>query len=155
MHPPSRAASPLATRAVFALTVLLAPSASAGCGDSSGRNTGPPRVAGTYATAVALRENTCGAVTVQPNPTVIEQQAGSTAFTLRHAGQSYTGTLSQDGAFTTQPRTLAAGAETLTLSITGRFAGSGFEADVRVDVQRPTPSPACFYVVHWTGTKQG
>jgi hypothetical protein len=127
----------------------------AGCGDTEGPEGGTLRIAGTYATAVALRENSCGAVTVQPNPTTVEHAPPATAFTLRHAGQSYTGTLAQDGSFSTAPRTLAVGAETLTLRITGRFAGNGFEADVRVDVARGGAAAPCFYVVHWTGTRQG
>jgi hypothetical protein len=125
------------------------------CGGEE-ESTGPSQsihVAGTYATAVTLTQNSCGAVTVQPNPTTVTHAAGATALTVSHAGQSYTGTLQSNGAFSTTPRTLSANGETYVISISGQFSTTGFVADTQVQVQRS--SGACAYIVHWVGTKQG
>jgi hypothetical protein len=58
-----------------------------------------------------------------------------------------------DGRFTTDAVTLNAGGVASTVRVEGRFSTGGFEGDATVTQQPPTP--ACRYVVHWTGTKQG
>jgi hypothetical protein len=110
-------------------------------------------VAGTYATAVTLTENTCGTVDVQPNTTTIVQTPGSLTFTLTHAGNSYNGQLSMDGNFNTLSRTLTSGGSSFTIAIAGRFSQTGFEAAVEVLVSQTTAPTNCRYVVRWVGTR--
>lgn len=112
------------------------------------------RVAGTYATAVALRQSSCVGIVVANNPTTVSHVPDARDVTLTHAGNAYTGTVQRDGAFATSPRTVGDPAETHTLTIAGRFSTSGFEATVTADVSR-NGSPACSYVVSWVGTKDG
>jgi hypothetical protein len=103
---------------------------------------------------VALRENDCGSVAVAPLPTRVDHVPGAIRFQLTHGAVTYTGTLSPDGTFTTDPATSSDGrGVTSTLRIEGRFTTGGLEADVTVTQQPPTPP--CRYVVHWIGTKQG
>ena len=112
-------------------------------------------VAGTYATAVTLTENSCSGITVQPLPTTVAHAAGSTSLTLTHGPLAHTGTISSAGAFTTTPRTVGdPGGPQSTLSIAGQFSVTGFIADVSVSVTSSV-SPNCAYKVHWVGTKQG
>jgi hypothetical protein len=112
-------------------------------------------VAGEYAMAVALTENTCGAVTVQALPTRVEHTPGATEFRLTHGSNTWAGTLAAGGAFTMETRTFPDGGGTQAVRIEGRFLPTGLEALATVDVQPAAPQPACRYVVRWTGTKQG
>jgi hypothetical protein len=112
------------------------------------------QVGGSYATAVALTEDTCGGVTVQSRPTVITHTPGQTRFTLAHAGLNCAGTVSGDGSFVTDPVSLPDPMGTATVAISGRFRTTGFDADTRVDVAR-TGGGSCRYVVRWTATKEG
>ncbi len=110
-------------------------------------------IAGTYNTAVTLRESTCQGITVQSNPTTVTHTAGATTVTLTHVGNAYTGTVQSNGAFTTSPRAVSGGGETHTLTIAGRFTRTGFDATVTADVVRADNS-TCRYVVIWTATRQ-
>jgi hypothetical protein len=112
-------------------------------------------VGGTYDTAVALIDDTCGGVTVMPQPTTIAHVAGDTRFTLTHAVLVCPGTLTADGSFNTQPIVVQDSLGASTVGIAGRFRTTGFDANATVDVARPQGAPACRYVVRWTGTKQG
>jgi len=112
------------------------------------------RVAGTYATAVALGQSSCAGIVVADNPTTVSHVPDALNLTLIHAANAYTGTVQRDGAFATSPRTVGGPAETHILTIAGRFSTSGFEAMVSADVSR-NGSPACSYVVSWVGTKVG
>ena len=140
-------------------TLVLMTVLAGGCG---GGGTPPPggatpviQVGGTYPTAVALVENDCGSVTVQPNITTVGHTPGATRLTLTHAATTYNGSLLPDGSFTTDPMDLRdTDGSTLTVRITGRFNTTGFDAAVTVDVLR-TAGTRCRYVVRWTGTKQG
>lgn len=116
---------------------------------------GPLSVGGTYDTAVTLKENSCGAVTVQPNQTTVAHKAGEGTLTVTHAGNSYPGTVSPDGSFETSPSVLGGGEASYTISIAGKFSATGFEADVKVDVKQQVDPQSCGYVVHWVGTKLG
>ena len=102
-------------------------------------------VGGAYPTDVTLGENRCGNVTVMDNPTTVAQTPGSHTLTLTHFGITYEGTVEDDGAFAMQPESVAG----FTISINGQFTPQGFTATVRVDQS----SPACFYIVDWTGLK--
>ena len=107
---------------------------------------------GRYATAVELRDNTCGAVTVQPLPTIVTHFVGDTTFTLVHGPLTHRGVLHRDGSFITTPLTLgtAPGAVT-TVQIAGRFTANGFTASVSVDETGPR---TCGYIVAWTGRRE-
>ena len=111
-------------------------------------------VGGVNDTRVSLvpGQNTCGNVTVQDNPTTVAHVPGSHALTLTHAGQTYEGTVQDDGTFATQPKNVSAGGASFTITITGTFDRQGFQARVRVD--QTTPAPACSYLVDWAGLKQ-
>lgn len=110
-------------------------------------------VAGDYAMAVALTENTCGAVQVAALPTRVEHTPGATQFRLTH-GLTYAGTLATDGSFTTEAQTVTDPVGAQTVRVTGRFTRTGLEALASVAVQPPAAA-ACRYAVQWTGTKQG
>jgi hypothetical protein len=137
--------------AVVSMTLMMN---ACGGGDPSTPSQTLLQVGGTYATAVALTEDTCGGVTVQSRPTVITHTPGQTRFTLAHAGLNCAGTVSSDGSFVTDPVSLPDPMGTATVAISGRFRTTGFDADTRVDVAR-TGGGSCRYVVRWTATKQG
>ena len=127
-----------------------------GCGGSS--DVRQLSVGGTYSTAVALLPagNTCGAVQVQNNPTVVAHAPGAATLSLTHAGTSYSGTVTNNsgdvspaGAFSVPATDVGAGA--FTISIAGQFTATGFTATVHV-VQH---QPSCQYDVSWVGTKSG
>jgi hypothetical protein len=102
---------------------------------------------------VALAENGCGAVTVQPLATRVAHTPGSSSIQLTHGPNTFQGTVDPGGAFRTTPRTFADASSSVTLTIDGRFTVGGLEALATVD--QAAPSPVCRYVVRWTGTKQG
>jgi hypothetical protein len=137
--------------AVLTLVVLAA---ACGGGSSDNGTTQPSptalSVGGDYTTAVALTENSCGAVTVLPLATRVEHAAGATSMRLTH-GATYDCTVTAAGAFTCTPRTFDVSGRQETVTIAGQFRTTGFDATASVAVQ-PT---ACAYAVRWTGTKQG
>lgn len=109
--------------------------------------------AGTYATRVTLVQNACGSVIVQDNPTVVTHQSASGSVTFSHAGQTYAGTVTSTGSFTTTPKVVDVSDGFLyTISLTGQFGTSAFEADATVD-RASTASGTCRFVVHWAGTR--
>ncbi len=125
--------------------------ATASCGGSSGPAVIPGlSVGGTYDTQVSLLPdgNTCGAVQVQNNQTIVAQTPGSGSRSLTHARNSYPGTVDRTGRFST-PAKLVSGS--FNISIAGQFSVTGFDATVQVD----QVSPPCGYKVHWVGTKSG
>ena len=129
----------------------------AGCG-GGGATTGPSggpvlSVGGDYAMAVALAENSCGAVSVQPLPTRVTHSPGALQFQLTHGPGTYEGTLEAGGRFRTAARTFSDATSSQTVHIEGRFTAGGLEALAAVD--QALPLPACRYVVQWTGTKSG
>lgn len=123
-----------------------------GGGNGGGTPTGPPvlSVGGDYTLAVALADNDCGSVTVQPLPTHVDHAAGAGRLRLTHGPNTFDGSVAADGTFTTDPRTLSDGAGTLVIAIGGRFTTGGLDALATVTLSR-----GCRYVVRWTGTKQG
>jgi hypothetical protein len=129
--------------------LLWIAAAAFGCGGSSDMR--QLSVGGTYATGVTLLPagNTCGPVQVQNNPTVVAHAPGAQTLSLTHAGTTYSGAVTQTGAFTV-PQTPVGGGAFL-VSIAGQFASVSFVATVSViQVQ-----PPCGYEVTWTGTKSG
>jgi hypothetical protein len=111
-------------------------------------------VAGQYATEVSLEESDCTGIMVESMPTTVSHEPGATELTLRHAGQTYTGSVERDGAFATEPHEVGSSAELHTLTIAGRFSTTGFEATVDAAVSR-NRTHDCDYVVGWVGTKSG
>ena len=107
---------------------------------------------GTYATAVKLSSTSCGPITVQDNPTVVEHQEGSSAISFRHAGTTYTGTVAGDSSFATTPKEVSIGdGYNYTITIEGRFHPNSFDAVATVN--RTGGSGPCQFVVQWTGTR--
>jgi hypothetical protein len=127
------------------------------CSGNTPPGTSEPQLAvgGTYATAVTLEQNTCGAMAVEPRPTTVTHTAGASTLTLAHAGQTYQGTVQRSGAFSTTPRAIAVTGGTHTLTVAGHFLATGFDALVTADVAQSAAPQTCRYVVHWIGTKQG
>ncbi|HVF40427.1 MAG TPA: hypothetical protein VM939_11035 [Gemmatimonadaceae bacterium] len=140
------------TTTLFIIMASIIPS----CSGTSDPEPEVLRLAGTYATAVSLTQNSCGSgITVQPLPTVVTHTPGGTAVSLQHGPLTHTGTVSAAGAFTTQANVVADPATgTSTLTIAGQFSLTGFVADVMVNVARNVGG-ACSYTVRWVGTKQG
>src|SRR5262249_60331425 len=99
-------------------------------------------------------EGGCAGIAVGPRRTTVAHVPGGAELTLTHAGLSYEGRVSSDGAFETAPRSVGGAAETHTLRIEGRFSAGGFEARVHAQVARGG-APAFAYLVKWGGTKNG
>jgi hypothetical protein len=129
------------------------------CGGGSSSPTTPPApvlsVGGAYAVAVALGQNSCGPVTVVTQPTSVTHTPGANRLTLVHGSNSFAGSVTTDGSFTTDPLALNDAGSALSVAIQGKFSTTGLTATVTVDVAPPAPAPACRYLVQWTGTKQG
>ena len=112
----------------------------------------PASFAGRYATTVSLRENDCGAVTVQSMPTTVRHTAGGTSLAVTHGPLTYEGVVRADGSFRMRPLSLPPDAGVVTtITIEGRFAGERLSAAVRVDVGR---RPPCHYTVDWSGPRE-
>jgi len=109
------------------------------------------QITGTYPTAVRLLDNTCGAVTVSPMTTTITAGTGAGRFVLTHAGNSYDGTLQDDGSFATVPKVISSGGTQFTIRITGQFSATGFRAETQVD--QAGAGGSCRYTVEWIGTR--
>lgn len=142
--------SSLRFSSAIALLIWVA-AANASCGGSGGSAAIPGlSVGGTYDTMVTLLPagNTCGNVSVQNNPTVVDQPPGSASLSLTHAGNVYSGSVDRTGHFSTSPRVVGGN---FNISITGQFSASGFDATVQVQQL----SPPCGYQVHWVGSKNG
>ena len=124
---------------MLALSILLVFAADSGFG-------------GTYATVVKLSSTTCGPVTVQDNPTVVEHQEGSSAVSFLHAGTTYSGSVKADSSFATTPKQVTIGdGYTYTITIAGRFQRDAFVADATLN--RSGGAGPCQFVVHWAGTR--
>ena len=107
----------------------------------------------TYWTEVTLEESSCDKVTVLPGETLVTRN-GADSVTISHANQSYAGSLSTSGEFTTSPKDLVFGTTTYTIAISGQLKGDGFEAVVVVGVREAGADQGCRYRVRWLGRKQ-
>ena len=118
------------------------------CGGSSGVRS--LSVGGSYDTKVALLPGaTCSAPVVRDNPTDVAHTPGAGTLTLTHAGTTYSGTITQTGAFSIPGTAVGGGA--FTISIAGQFSAMGFTAITHVGQAQPS----CSYDVSWVGTKTG
>jgi hypothetical protein len=111
-------------------------------------------IAGNYATDVSLLSSTCPGVTVDSNPTSVEYSSGTSQIVLKHVGQTYVGRIRPDGSFTTEPRAIEIPGATHTLTISGQFNPSGFDATVRATVTQTAEPRSCSYDVKRTGTRK-
>ena len=141
------------------LGLILVAAVAAAC--SSGTGPGPDpdpdpdpviRVAGTYQTAVTMVSNDCPGQTVQQHPTVVTHAAGATALSLTHAGSTYSGSLTADGAFSTTSLTQVFDGISYVVSITGQFTETAIDALVLVEAGR---QPPCAFTARWAGPKNG
>jgi imidazolonepropionase-like amidohydrolase len=142
----------LGTTVVMAVVLASLAAGAAGAQTVAGRGAAPSP-AGRYITAVTLGENSCGAVTVQPLPTVVRHAPGDSVLVLTHGPLSYEAVLREDGSFAARPVSLPPdrGVAT-TITLAGRFRDGRMTATVRVDV---SATPPCRYLVEWAGTREG
>jgi hypothetical protein len=137
-------------RSSSAAALLVA--AGIGTLDAQASRPAPASFAGRYATAVILRDNDCGPVTVQSMPTTVRHAAGDTSLTVSHGPLTYEGVVRADGSFRMRPLSLPPdGGVVTTITITGQFAAGRLSAAVRVDVGR---RPPCHYTVDWSGPRE-
>jgi hypothetical protein len=122
--------------------------------DSSPSDAAPEGVAGEYDTRVTLLHSTCADITVQDNPTTVDQEAGSDTIELTHAGTTYTAELGDDGQFTTDAVRVEVGPATHSLIVHGTFSGAAsFRASVLATVTGGADGP-CEYEVSWVAARQ-
>ena len=139
------------TNLTFALAAVL-PAAAVRAASAQAAVPVPGSFAGRYATAVTLRDNDCGPVTVQSMPTTVRHAPGDTSLALTHGPLTYEGVVRADGSFRMRPLSLPPdGGVVTTISINGRLAGERLSAAVRVDVGR---RPPCHYTVDWSGPRE-
>ena len=143
---------------VLAVSIALVGPACGGGSYASSAPAAPSNVlavAGTYPTRATLiaDRNTCGAVTVQDNPTTVNHTAGATDLSLVHAGSTYRGTIDPRGQFTTPPANYPFPDADYTIGIIGQFSTTGLTATV--ELTKRAGSTTCTYAVTWVGTKQG
>lgn len=148
------------TRALRQCTLAMAIVAPA-CGNGSSGAPAVPTtptnvlaVAGTYPTRATLiaDRNTCGAVTVQDNPTTVTHTAGSAEISLSHAGSTYRGTIDNTGRFSTPAANFVFPDAEYSIGLSGQFSTTGFTATVELTKRAGT---TCTYTVSWVGTKSG
>lgn len=138
----------LARRSLMVIAVTLMLGA---CGGSRSPASGMLSVGGTYQTQVTLLPGgDCTNVGVQNNPTVVAHTPGALSLSLTHVGNVYPGTVDNTGHFMAMGTTSGGNS---TLTITGQFSRTGFDAMVSV-LQNIGPAH-CTYFVHWVGTKDG
>lgn len=105
----------------------------------------------TYWTDVALERSDCPDATIRPGPTDITRFKESDSLTVAHAGQTYSGTVTGDGRFRTEPRELTFDNTIYRIEIAGRLDPAGFSALVTVGVRQRGADGGCSYTVKWTG----
>ncbi len=127
--------------ATLALAIIVAPNLA--CSSDESSSGGGLDLSGTYNTDVTLLSSTC-AFTVQDNPTTV--RVNSTAITLTHAGNSYSGIIEPDSSFATQEKVVGG---IYHIAIAGDFTAAGIDAQVTVNWSN-TP---CNAVVRWVGPR--
>ena len=96
--------------------------------------------------------NTCPRQTVEQHTTVVSHVPGGATLSLTHAGSTYTGTRTADGAFSTPPVTQVFSGISYAISITGQFTETTIDALVLVEASR---QPPCAFTARWAGPKSG
>jgi hypothetical protein len=139
------------TLAFFLVAAVAA--ACSSCNDNTDPGPTPAiSVGGTYQTAVTLVSNDCPGQTVQQHSTVVNHVQGGEALSLVHAGSTYSGTLTADGAFSTTPVTQVFDGISYVISISGQFTETTIDALVLVEAAR---QPPCAFTARWAGPKTG
>ena len=137
------------------LPLFLVAAVAAACSSCNDSDPGPTTgisVGGTYQTAVTLVSNDCPGQTVEQHSTVVNHVPGGEALSLVHAGSTYSGTLTADGAFSTTPVTQVFGGISYVISISGQFTETTIDALVLVEAGR---QPPCSFTARWAGPKSG
>ena len=136
------------------LTLFLVAAVAAACSSCSTDPGSSPTISvgGTYQTAVTMVSNSCPGQTVEQHTTVVSQVPGRATLSLTHAGSTYSGTLTADGAFSTPPVTQVFGGINYAISITGQFTETSIDALVLVEAGR---QPPCSFTARWAGPKSG
>ena len=145
--------------------VVIAACGATGCGANAGASAPAPaqlQVAGGYQIMKTTTENTCdGNLTPATVIGAVSQTAGAPAFTLNDSFTEFAGSVQTNGAFTIPPQATApghTGAPMTTVFESGRFTISGFDAQVRLDINGPLGQPpfaVCRVSQTWRGTKLG
>jgi hypothetical protein len=133
---------------IYRIVLVLAGFAVAGGAHAEGQTAQGPSPT-TYWTEVALGSSTCDNVTIKPGPTEIVRLPGD-SLSVSHAGQTYRGSITREGNFTTTPKELVFGTTVYTIGITGRLLEKELTAVVTVSV-REQGAAECRYTVNWTG----
>jgi hypothetical protein len=140
------------------LGLCLVAAVAAACSSSTGNIDPDPdpdpvlSVGGVYQTEVTLVDNDCPGQTVQTHETVVRHSPGATGLSLLHANSLYGGSVTADGAFSTDPVNQVFGGITYVISITGQFTATTIDAEVHVDAAK---QPPCTFTARWTGPKTG
>lgn len=134
------------------LGLFLVAAIAAACSSVDGNPDPVISVGGTYQTAVTMASNNCPGQTVEQHTTVVSHVPGGTTLSLTHAGSTYSGTLTADGAFSTPPVTQVFGGISYAISITGQFTETTIDALVLVEAGR---QPPCAFTARWAGPKSG
>jgi hypothetical protein len=137
------------TLALFLVAAVA--TACSSCNDDPGPSSAIS-VGGTYQTAVTMVSNSCPGQTVEQHTTVVSHVPGGTTLSLTHAGSTYSGSLTADGAFSTPPVTQVFGGISYAISITGQFTETTIDALVLVEAGR---QPPCSFTARWAGPKSG
>jgi hypothetical protein len=82
----------------------------------------------------------------------VNHAPGATTSSLVHAGSTYSGSLTGDGAFTTPPVTQVFDGISYVISIAGQFTETTIDALVHVEAGR---QPPCAFTARWAGPKTG
>jgi hypothetical protein len=136
------------------MALFLVAAVAAAC-SSCNDNTNPDpviSVGGTYQTVVTMVSNDCPGQTVEQHTTVVSHVPGGTALSLTHAGSTYSGSLTADGAFSTPPVTQVFDGISYAISINGQFTETTIDALVLVEAGR---QPPCAFTARWAGPKNG
>ena len=132
--------------------LFLVAAITAACSSVGGDSDPLISVGGTYQTAVTMVSNSCPGQTVEQHTTVVSHVPGGTTLSLTHAGSTYSGTLTADGAFSTPPVTQVFDGISYAISTTGQFTETTIDALVLVEAGR---QPPCAFTARWAGPKSG
>src|SRR5215510_3533494 len=145
---------------------VLVLSGSLACGGGQSPPSSPTpvqlQVGGAYQILKTTLENACDGILTPGTVTgTVSHTAAAQTFTLNDSFTSFSGTVQSNGAFAIVATPTApghTGAPMTTVFDGGRFTTTGFEVQVRLEINgplAPEPFPACRVTQVWRGTKQG
>lgn len=138
--------------AILGCLLQLAAACGGDDGDAPGTQPRLLSVGGTYQTAVTLLQSTCQGTQVQTFPTTVTHTPGASTLSLSHAGSTYVGTVSANGALTAPNATHTLGGVSYVIGIQGMFTATAMDATVTV---APQVTPPCHFSARWQGPKNG